>query len=400
MLLGRSGLWIGGTILCNDNDNCIQDMTVADNIKTNNNKGMKFTSQQYLHALAPIDIVIDAFIEEEKTRLPSMNITDVWSIQSQGRFAALISSPPDASPDHLINADIEIQFDDIEYLPSQKYVAKLVKRYTTRLETEGIELEDNNLASLVCHFSMARISKLPDPADSCFLAYRIPFQEGEGGIDLSRQMKYDLLGIRIYPHHNDVGVAKVWEAGACLAEYLMQHSDCVRGRRVIELGAGVGLTGLIAAAIGAESVHMTDYTDATLENLSYNVSINNKWLADRGIDTGAVSIGNLEWGEYAEHDCCSHPADVLIAADVVYTVQCIPDLVATVSKFLSSGDTKLALFATTYRNRSTFALFERELGKKHISCAYKSQDEMPYVFPCYFNQPRSDVRICIMTRSE
>jgi len=362
---------------------------------------MKFTSQQYLHALAPIDKVIDAFIEEEKARLSSMNIThdiDAWSIQSQGRFAALISSSPDASPD-LINADIEIQFDDIEYLPSEKYVAKLVKRYTTRLETEGIELQDNNLASLVCHFSMSRISKLPDPADSCLVAYRVPLVE-KGGRDLSRQTKYDLLGIRIYPHHNDVGVAKVWEAGACLAEYLIQDSDCVRGRRVIELGAGVGLTGLIAAAIGAESVHMTDYTDATLENLSYNVSINNKWLEDRGIDTNVVSIGHLEWGEYAEHDCCSHPADVLIAADVVYTVECIPDLVATVNKFLSSGSSSYALFATTYRNKSTFALFERELKRKRITCACKSQDEMPYVFPCYFNQPRSDVKICIMSRSE
>lgn len=384
-------LWLGDTILCNDNGDCLQDITVA---TMTNNKTMKFSSQQYLHALAPIDNVIDAFIEEENTRLSSMNITDAWSIQSQGRFAALIASSPDASPD-LINAELEVQFDDIEYLPSEKYVAKLVKRYTTRLEAEGKELEDDNLASLVCHFSMARISKLPDPADSCLLTYRVPLVEKERGRD-----KYDLLGIRIYPQHNDVGVAKVWEAGACLAEYLIQHSNCVRGRRVIELGAGVGLTGLIAAAIGAESVHMTDYTDATLENLSYNVSINNKWLEDRGIDTDVVSVGNLEWGEYAEHDCCSHPAEVLIAADVVYTVECIPDLVATVSKFLSSGSAKVAVFATTYRNRSTFALFERELEKKRITCAYKSQDEMPYVFPCYFNQPRSDVRICIMSRSE
>eukprot|EP00984_Skeletonema_dohrnii_P031743 scaffold24652_cov83-Skeletonema_dohrnii-CCMP3373.AAC.1 len=352
---------------------------------------MTFTSQQYLHALAPIDKVIDAFIEEEKS-----SVFDVWSILSQGRFAALLASSPysSSSPDLSNDEDIEIECDGIEFLPSEKYVQKLMKRYTTRLEMEGKELEDNNLASLVCHFSMSRISKLPDPADSCLLTYLVPLVEKEGGCrDLSRQMKHDMLRIRIYPHHNDVGVAKVWEAGACLAEYLIQYPECVRGRRVIELGAGVGLTGFIAAVVGATSVHMTDYTDATLENLIYNVSINNEWLEDRGIATDSVSIGNLEWGEYAEHDCCSHPADVLIAADVVYTVECIPDLVATVSKFLSSGSStnaKVALFATTYRNRSTFALFERELEKKRIMCHYKSQDEMPYVFPCYFNQPRSD----------
>lgn len=361
---------------------------------------MNFTSQQYLYALAPIDFVIDAFIEEEKTRLSSVNDVeeiDAWSIQSQGRFATLISSSSDTSPD-FIKEDIEVDCDGIVFLPSEKYVQKLMKRYTTRLEMEGKELEDNNLASIVCHFSMSRISKLPDPADFCLLRYRVPLVEKE-----DKQRKYDLLRIRIYPHHNDVGVAKVWEAGACLAEYLMKHPDCVRGRRVIELGAGVGLTGFIAAVMGSESVHMTDYTDATLENLSYNISINNKWLEDRGIDTNIVSAGYLEWGEYAAQDFCSHSADVLIAADVVYTVECIADLVATVSVFLSSGGKKndrFALFATTYRNRNTFALFETELEKKRIMCNYKSQDDMPHVFPCYFNQPRSDVRICTMTLSE
>jgi len=233
------------------------------------------------------------------------------------------------------------------------------------------------------------------------LTYRVPLVDREGGRNLSRQKEYDLLRIKVYPHHNDVGVAKVWEAGACLAEFIFHNAHCIRGRRVIELGAGVGLTGLVAAANFAKSVHMTDYTNATLENLSYNVSINNKWLKERGIDKGIVTIGNLEWGEYAENSCCSHSADVLIAADVVYTVECIPDLVATVSKFLSSGSsTNVALFATTYRNRSTFALFETELEKKRIICDYKSQDKMPYMFPCYFNQPRSDVRICTMTLSE
>ena len=111
---------------------------------------MTFTSQQYLHALAPIDKVIDAFIEEEKS-----SNTDVWSIQSQGRFADLLASSPDASPDLSIT-DIKIECDGIEFLPSEKYVQKLMKRYTTRLEMEGKELEDNNLASLVCTTSPCR----------------------------------------------------------------------------------------------------------------------------------------------------------------------------------------------------------------------------------------------------
>ena len=83
----------------------------------------------------------------------------------------------------------------------------------------------------------------------------------------------------------------------------------------------------------------------------------------------------------------------------MYVVECIPDLVKAVWKFLSSGNgsmTKLAVFATTKRNRTTFKLFESELKKRQIVCDFKSQDFLPNVFPCYFNQPRTDVKICEM----
>ena len=97
-------------------------------------------------------------------------------------------------------------------------------------------------------------------------------------------------------------------------------------------------------------------------------------------------------------------ANVLLAADVVYDVDCIPDLVSTVSKFLSQSkgaedDEKIAIFATTFRNKSTFNLFEEELEKNNVLCAYYDQsmiDELPNIFPCYWNQPRTDVRICTM----
>ncbi|KAL7449567.1 hypothetical protein ACHAWC_001623 [Mediolabrus comicus] len=150
---------------------------------------------------------------------------------------------------------------------------------------------------------------------------------------------------------------------------------------------------------------MTDYTEATLDNLSYNVSINSKWLEGRGVDPQSISVGKLDWGEAStEGDCCLGSADLLIAADVVYSRECLPDLVTTVRKFLSSSSSsstndKVALFATTHRNRQTFELFELELERKGIICQYTSHT-MEYVFPCYFNQPRSDVRICTMRLSE
>jgi len=96
-------------------------------------------------------------------------------------------------------------------------------------------------------------------------------------------------------------------------------------------------------------------------------------------------------------------ADVMLAADVVYDVNCIPDLVSTVSKFLDNqtGSERIAIFATTYRNERTFGIFENQLEKHHIICEYEqSLEHLPNIFPCYWNQSRSDVRVCTMRKKQ
>lgn len=94
-------------------------------------------------------------------------------------------------------------------------------------------------------------------------------------------------------------------------------------------------------------------------------------------------------------------ANVLLAADVIYLVNSIPDLVATVSKFLTQegngDDERMAIFAVTFRKKNTFALFEKELEEHKIVCSYDSSiEDLPNIFPCYWNQPRTDVRVCTM----
>jgi len=43
----------------------------------------------------------------------------------------------------------------------------------------------------------------------------------------------------------------VWPSAILLAEFLSYHRTYFRGKRVVELGAGVGLAGIVAAKIGA-----------------------------------------------------------------------------------------------------------------------------------------------------
>lgn len=93
-------------------------------------------------------------------------------------------------------------------------------------------------------------------------------------------------------------------------------------------------------------------------------------------------------------------AQILLAADVVYDFSVIPCLSRTVRRFLSSDPKeKVAIFATTIRNKRTFTEFEQCLLENGIICNYVESDSLervPFVFPVYHVQPRSDVRICFM----
>ena len=52
----------------------------------------------------------------------------------------------------------------------------------------------------------------------------------------------------------DVLRAQVWASAHGVAKLLAESPDLVRGRRVLELGSGCGLVGLLAAKLGAAQV--------------------------------------------------------------------------------------------------------------------------------------------------
>ena len=69
----------------------------------------------------------------------------------------------------------------------------------------------------------------------------------------------------------------------------------VSRKRVIELGAGVGATGLvIAGCCNATSVHLTDYTNVCRVNLEHNISINKEWLSTAKTKCVVSQVSSLE----------------------------------------------------------------------------------------------------------
>ncbi|KAJ4418273.1 Protein N-terminal and lysine N-methyltransferase efm7 [Gnomoniopsis sp. IMI 355080] len=53
----------------------------------------------------------------------------------------------------------------------------------------------------------------------------------------------------------------LWNGARVISDYFETNPDVVRGKTVLELGAGAGLPSIVAAVLGAKKVVMTDYPD-------------------------------------------------------------------------------------------------------------------------------------------
>lgn len=203
-----------------------------------------FTTKDFVRAMTPIKLVLESFQNE---------FENSFSVESQGRFATLIAQCLQA----------EEQFG-----PSESYLKSLVRLYVSRVEASDREVEDETLLELILHFTMMKDCVLPNPLEPCHASFRFPKED-------------DLLRLRVYPRHNNVAL-KMWEAGACLAEYLLMNPQHVAGKACCELGAGVGLSALVVTGCcHCKSIHLTDYTEAGLINLKYNIEINKEWFQER-----------------------------------------------------------------------------------------------------------------------
>ncbi|OEU06206.1 hypothetical protein FRACYDRAFT_255678 [Fragilariopsis cylindrus CCMP1102] len=174
----------------------------------------------------------------------------------------------------------------------------------------------------------------------------------------------------------------LWDAAPRLANYIMNHDNnnnehnehnheheheqdegkvkeenenenrnmnmLITGKRVLELGSGLGLCGIVAYHIGAKYVMMTDADTITLEKMRFNVTQNcsstfTSTDTESGIATSSgssrtsssIDCKQLIWNEQLEifHQKYGN-WDTILGADVIYTRESLEPLFDTVLFFL------------------------------------------------------------------
>ncbi|XP_019965025.1 protein N-lysine methyltransferase METTL21A [Paralichthys olivaceus] len=174
--------------------------------------------------------------------------------------------------------------------------------------------------------------------------------------------------------------AVVWDAAVVLCVYMEQMQ--LKEKHVIELGAGTGLVGIVAALMGAK-VTITDRASA-LDLLSTNVKSN--LPPDR---EGSATVSELTWGQSLDR----YPAggfDLVLGADIVYLEDTFVSLLQTLEHLCSDSTVVLLACKIRYERDTNFLSMFRE--RFRVEEVHYDQERDIHIYKAWkLLEPRTDL---------
>lgn len=155
------------------------------------------------------------------------------------------------------------------------------------------------------------------------------------------KMKIHLKGYKNDSHetYKSTGLT-IWRAAESLCHYLIQQHEMLQDKNILELGAGLGLCGILVQSIALKSrVYITDGDTETLVKLRENI-IENK------MET--VYCRQLLWGRKDSEEFLKFSDgelfDVIIASDIIYSPVVVEPLWQSIEVLLKNNGTFITAF--------------------------------------------------------
>ncbi len=145
----------------------------------------------------------------------------------------------------------------------------------------------------------------------------------------------------------------LWPSAVALVERLSDHPALVAGKRVLELGAGVGLPGLVAQSLGGR-VTQTDHQPEPLALARLNARRN---------DVAGVETLEGDWRRFPPLP----PFDLVIGSDILYERSLHPALLVLLSAVVAPGG--LVLLSDPLRPQSSVFIDALECAGWRVAMA-------------------------------
>lgn len=152
-----------------------------------------------------------------------------------------------------------------------------------------------------------------------------------------------------------------WPSAPVLAWFLWERRHELPGKRVLELGAGTALPGILAAKCGA-IVTLTDSATLpkSIAHTRRSCQLNNLEFNQQ------VRVTGLTWGLFLSNLDTLGPIDLILGSDCFFEPANFEDIVVTVAYLLEINPE--AKFFCTYQERSSDWSIEHLLHKWDLNC--------------------------------
>ena len=250
----------------------------------------------------------------------------------------------------------------------------------------------NSLSSLV---SVPVPSELESAQQKTFVTYTVSSFPSTSEV---------LPTITLYESRNLIAAAgttglRTWEAALHLGDYLCVHGGLVKGKSILELGAGTGYVSILCSKyLGTSHVLSTDGSEDVVTGLSTNFYLN-------GLQYDAtIEAKELKWGHAllgSEHPQwnAGRRVDIVLGADLTYDGLGSLALVSTFGELFNLYPEVQIIIAATVRNPTTFGRFlEMCRGKKYrvddIEFDIKAENDQEGPF----YSDKVPIQLCMITK--
>ncbi|KAG5732137.1 Protein FAM86B1 [Termitomyces sp. T112] len=165
---------------------------------------------------------------------------------------------------------------------------------------------------------------------------------------------------------------RTWLASFVLCEFFTRNLDLIRGKRILELGAGIGFLGTILVRLQQvfsietpdHAIWLTDVNENVLKRCQENLQ-----MPCNMTSTSDINYRFLDWSHALDNDRIAPlkslltdeiDASLIVGADIIFDPSLIPALTAVLRLALQPGhkrSPKVAIIAATVRNEDTLAQF-------------------------------------------
>ncbi|KAH9832701.1 putative nicotinamide n-methyltransferase protein [Teratosphaeria destructans] len=276
--------------------------------------------------------------------------------------------------------------------PPARYQLRVLKALLTKIEQSVEDPEEDSISDgLMSHLSTLMASQLPSELIAAqhktYVTFScLPPSTSTNNLDADEpEPTVTLLERRNLISGSQTTGFRTWEAALHLGSFLLclpsQHPHAIKGKSVLELGAGTGFLSILCAKhLHATHVTTTDGDEGVVEALKENLFLND--LDEEGHGRGKVVTSVLRWGHglkgtWVEEDCEAFPYDVVIGADITYDKIAISSLVATLRLLFDLRPKLQVIISGAVRNIETFETFRQACYVVRSKFAFEEIDFQP-----------------------